>query len=234
MKTVIRRNVFETNSSSTHSLTYTDKAPAKYTFVCDSAWSRLLMLKALVNQAEQSSKYDGSIYNEEYEEDFCEVDNEEYEVDEMINELLKEEGEDNFETFDEDCKTHVKEFFNACVKVFSKKENVPVEEIPVYLGKKLIESYKGEQLSFTEEEFLGYFLKSYNKDGDDLCSYMFSEGCLDMCDCDFTCYRSISMEVIRGKDTLEDSAEKYLYGEKKFFAKEYYAGCYAIESKIKY
>ena len=53
MKTVIRKGVFETNSSSTHSLSYVpkedDEGKEGFTFECKSPASRLLMIKAQVN-----------------------------------------------------------------------------------------------------------------------------------------------------------------------------------------
>ena len=53
MKTVIRKGVFETNSSSTHSLSYypgeDDEGNEGYTFACKTPAARLIMIKAQVN-----------------------------------------------------------------------------------------------------------------------------------------------------------------------------------------
>ena len=53
MKTVIRRGVFETNSSSTHSLSFCPaedkKGEEAFTFACRTPAARLLMIKAQVN-----------------------------------------------------------------------------------------------------------------------------------------------------------------------------------------
>lgn len=49
MKIVIRKSVFETNSSSTHSLVYSSSEPEEFTFRCESPESRLVMLQALKN-----------------------------------------------------------------------------------------------------------------------------------------------------------------------------------------
>ena len=53
MKTVIRRSIFETNSSSTHSLSYVpgedEDGNEGFTFECKSPAARLLMIKAQVN-----------------------------------------------------------------------------------------------------------------------------------------------------------------------------------------
>ena len=57
MKTVIRRGVFETNSSSTHSVSYTSSTSGSFTFACKSAWARFLVLKALLNHAFGNYRY---------------------------------------------------------------------------------------------------------------------------------------------------------------------------------
>ena len=52
MKTVIRKSVFETNSSSTHSVSYARIEGAEnFTFACQSPTARLLFIKAHVNHA---------------------------------------------------------------------------------------------------------------------------------------------------------------------------------------
>lgn len=62
MKIVIRRGVFETNSSSTHSLSYcpqNDKHGNEiFTFVCKSPAARLLMIKAQVNHCRRDLRED--------------------------------------------------------------------------------------------------------------------------------------------------------------------------------
>ena len=61
MKKVIRRGVFETNSSSTHSLSYYPREDIDgnegYTFECKTPTARLLMIKAQVNHCLEDLKY---------------------------------------------------------------------------------------------------------------------------------------------------------------------------------
>ena len=183
MKVAIRRNVFETNSSSTHSLSYTSVPPAEYSFECDSAWSRMIMLKALINNA--------STPNENSE---------------------------------------LASFYKECLAVFSAKENVEIELIPDYLGIKLSEKYPKTNAN----QILKAFLSAYDSYDDTLCSYMFSEGCLDCCYCGFDYRYAITGALLNEGKTLKEDAVEYLYGEKKFFAKEKYSGCFLLDGKRKY
>lgn len=61
MKRVIRRGVFETNSSSTHSLSYSAAEDIDgnegFTFECKTPAARLLMIKAQVNHILEDLKY---------------------------------------------------------------------------------------------------------------------------------------------------------------------------------
>ena len=188
MKTAIRRGVFETNSSSTHSLTYSAREPDSYAFACESAWSRLLLLKGLLNEAALSGK---------------------------------------------DKKRRMQKFFTVCRKVFSERENIPQKKILDYLGEKMAELYKKDDERGDKEEFLCYFREAFDKKGDYLCSFLFENGCLISCDCGYCRFGDLEVALLSdGED--ETAAEKYLYGEKMFFAKESYAGCCPLEDKMKY
>ena len=220
MKITIRRKVFETNSSSTHSLSYTSDTPDEYSFKCDSAWSRLLILKGLINQA---SLYGGEEYDEEYDEDTTQ------------GEDLSEEIDNEEEYFDNslDYKEKVYDFFEACLKVFSAKEGVSIDDVPDYLGGKLLAEYKKDPCAFADEEFMKYFKEAYDEKGDHLCSFLFEEGCLDECDCGYGRFGALANYVVPNSP-FEQGAEEYLYGDKAFCGEEYYAGCKFIASKLKY
>ena len=65
MKTVVRRGVFETNSSSTHSLSYhpgeDEDENEGFSFECRSSASRLLMIKAQINHCLFDLRYENRV-----------------------------------------------------------------------------------------------------------------------------------------------------------------------------
>ena len=66
MKTVIRKGVFESNSSSTPSLSYCygedDEGNEGYTFACKTPAARLIMIKAQVNHCRGDLRYDNKAH----------------------------------------------------------------------------------------------------------------------------------------------------------------------------
>lgn len=216
MKIAIRENVFETNSSSTHSLSFSNNTPKEFAFECDSPWSRLLMLKALINEAESQL---------DVEEDTT-TDTEDKEPS-ILDEF-------DFEITDQDYKLQVLDLFNNCLQLFSKNQNIKLEDIPSYLGNKLLSSSRYEDINYSKEEFFKIYNQAYQDIGDHLCSFIFYNGCLNICDCNFETYCSLASKLINSKLSIAENAQNYLYGDKRFVAKECYAGCSQIKAKTKY
>ena len=210
MRTVIRRGVFETNSSSTHSLTFTDVAPKSYTFECKSAWSRLLMFKGVLNELRLEYEW--------RKKDFEESDDEDTE---LIYDI--DVSDDSFEK-------DLDELYDACVKVFCKEENVEPEKLVEYLSNLYIGENGGGQY---DKELKKYFCEHYAKKGDGLCSMIFEEGCLFECDCYLCRGNNLHDALFKSikYDNLEDLAKKILYGEHSFFALEKYQGVILLDKK---
>ena len=96
MKIVIRKQVFETNRSSTHAISYTKELDEKddYSYKLKSPWSRLLLLKALTNASGPNDNMDKLYFAAQ--DVFCEREN--INKDDLINYLAakaeKELGKD--------------------------------------------------------------------------------------------------------------------------------------------
>ena len=220
MKTVIRRSVFETNSSSTHSLTYSDKEPKEYSFECDSPWSRLLMLKALINVGgyrdlvdEEDIEPDNFDFNESEENEQGVANTS---VDENVNEDDDEDLGDKGPT-DSD---YIKRFYDVCLDVFSENEKVDKENIAEYLALKSL----GDIESKHRKQFIRRFILDYDNYGsEELCESMFSEGCLDFCTCGYDYHYMLLSDIFgktnyRDESTYREVANNYLYGKKRDIA----------------
>lgn len=160
------------------------------------------------------------------EEKFKEYDEEDFE-----EEWDFESDDEDMVAYNERCGERLRNFYGACVKVFSEKEGVAIDDVPAYLGKKI---YDGLERCYRDERtFVENFKEVYERKSDSLCSYLFSEGCLERCDCCFERFFRFADVVINGP-TFEEAAENYLYGEKRFFGEEKYAGSFTIDAKKKY
>ena len=242
MKTVIRRSVFETNSSSTHSLTYSDKEPKEYSFECDSPWSRLLMLKALINVG----GYRDLVDEEDIEPDNFDLDElEENEQDaanmsgdDNINEAADDDNEDEEKDAEDKGPTdsdYIKKFYDVCLDVFCENEKVEKENIAEYLALKRL----GDIESKHRKQFIKRFILDYDNYGsEELCESMFSEGCLDFCTCGYDFHYMLLFDIFDRMDYRDESiypevANNYLYGKKRFFGIERYCGCMLMDDKDK-
>ncbi len=212
MKTVIRKGVFETNSSSTHALAFSDSEPDEYTFECASPWSRLLMLKALVNAGGVDDTEDDE------DEESCES-----------GWNVKEPAEDEMLP---ESRT-INRFYDICLDVFCEREKVEKENIAEYLALKLIEGTESKH----SRAFIDEFVSNYRRYGSErLCECMFGQGCLDFCNCGFDYHRRLLTDVAGIKDcsdedSLCEAAKEYLLGKKRFFGTENYNGFMLLDDK---
>ena len=238
MKKVIRYGVFETNSSSTHSMTYSKVAPEEYTFECASPWSRLVVLRALTIVALESERRKEETF--EVQLDYDEELEKEYK--EMMGAITEEEtsdetsiDEDEFVCTPDTSADILVEFYDACAALYCERAGVSKEDLVEHLGK----------LSATDimelknvDRYVNHFKRCYYGNDCDLCECLFEEGPLDFCTCGYETAFSILFDIFGGSDylTCKDfgaKAEEYLYGEKRFFATEHYAGCKTYDCKKK-
>ena len=247
MKRVIRYGVFETNSSSTHSMTYSKTPPKEYTFECASPWSRLVVLKALTNVGVETDLREEETFainpdhDEEFEEEYQETSDEEAEEDEgaekqEISEDESEEEEDyDYEYHDSPTSDILKSFYERCAEIYCEREGINKKDLAEHLGELTAKNLLNLK---NVKRYVGYFKQCYDGRDCDLCDCLFAEGTLDDCTCGFDYARSVLWNIFDGADYLflsdfTEKATEYLYGEKRFFATEHYSGFITYNDKKK-
>ena len=230
MKCVIRKGVFETNSSSTHSVTY-GKKPREYTYELASAWSRLYMLKALLNATNEPWRH---IPWDSDAEAYGSAD----EAAEAFDEAAEGMGElDEYEEYEpkaEDGPSALQQLYDACVKVFCDTEGIAPEDLQNYLADKAVDNICDIP---NKARFREYFLNNFDDPSCNLCSCIFSEGTLDECTCGYDSCRLANELFMDFIDCIENRyaamAREYLYGRREMYVTEHYAGCKTIDAKRK-
>ena len=198
MKKIIREGVFETNSSSTHSVVFkkkTDNSVDKSSsYEIHTPWGKTLFLIGLINYAETYS------------------DNESDEKTMTLEEVRERFGEDWTQEMAEivfninnDNKTICQKFKNAVIEEYLAMTGITREEF----DKKFNES-------------------PFTHGGQCFCYYFFEEGVLDWCDCPFDSLSGIvttlDLTCLRTPEDFKAKAKEYLSDEYKFALKEFYSG----------
>ena len=208
MKRAIRYGVFETNSSSTHSLSFTRNASEKYTLECASPWCRLLVLKALLNAGQRAE--------EDEEKRFSRAD-------EKLFGILERKGLRAADL--------LSVFFEECENLYCSYENVKKKDVKEHLTKLYLEHFS--DFSYIEERFRF----SYDRYGTMLCDCVCGDDAM-FCSCLFeqathTLRTIFGKNNIFDFGTYKKQAREYLYGDRRFFICVYESGVDLIESRLK-
>lgn len=203
MKTVIRKGVFETNSSSTHSLSYSPREDEDgkegFTFACKTPAARLLMIKAQVNHCLEDLRYEGK--SQKYI-------------------------------------ALVRRFYDVCVDLFCRREQVDPSTIGDYLADFARKTFYGGTRAPEANEW-DPFRSQYDDMSCELCESFFEDGPLQSCSClywegDVKPFLREFFDMEHGKPDLEAKAEELLYGPNSFYCCEYYSGVYLIDNQNVY
>ena len=205
MKKIIREGVFETNSSSTHSVVFkkkTDNSVDKSSsYEIHTPWGKTLFLIGLINYAETYS------------------DNESDEKTMTLEEVRERFGEDWTQEMAEivfninnDNKTICQKFKNAVIEEYKSMSNITQEQF---------------EKDFNESIF--------TCDGRCLCRDFFDDDVLNDCTCPFEDFYGIAKEFklkeLVSEEDFNKKAKEYLSSEFKFVLKEFWCGHVLIGEK---
>lgn len=208
MKKVIREGVFETNSSSTHSVVLKKKTNEKpeeeSTLELHTPFFKTLFLIGLFNHA---LKY------ESFSEDF---EDEELDGDDLFNEILEENGIEPSEDY-----SNVKGNFDKYL--CEKFKNAVINEYITSQG-------------ITKEEFDKAFNESeFTYEGRCECRDFFDDDVLSDCTCQFDGFYAISsafgLSYLTTDEQFNEKAKEYLSDDYKMVLQEFWCGCCLINKK---
>lgn len=213
MKKVIRYGVFETNSSSTHSVVFKrkkseQKEPTSSAEIY-SGLHKIIFLQGLINNAQmEESSFDG--YDEEVEtgeqEPFNIEEFEEFfEKNEDLKKIFIESQTKKTRVGFMPHKEMVLEFLKLVKEFYMQENNLTSEQLE--------QKIDGEKMACNNEI---------------LCDCYFGNGVLIECTCKFKNYYEIANELkiakIRTQKTLEKRARAFISNEYKFVLRELYCG----------
>lgn len=233
MKTVIRKGVFETNSSSTHAISIKkskDMEISKDTsFEVRSNLAKMVQLFGLINNAEYDCVSDDPkfkvpkklVYPREMVLKFKEILIDTYsEITNQTREQALEQIE--FEAFSD---TYLRGILNN-------KEKLNEYKLDNFsFGVAFEESESNDIVEFAKK----YYVEDCERvkeltDGQIRCDCYFNQGCLNVCDCGMENYIKIQKSLnIDDNDTeteLKQKALDFLNEETRFVAQEYWNGVY--------
>lgn len=226
MKAVIRKGVFETNSSSTHSLslgkTASKEISEEASFEIRTREAKIALLLGLIENAEmeyshakhKKAEYKRNLvlaFKEAVIEEYCKLNNYTKEI-----ALLQIDYE---------------EFSNTYLRDILKNEETAAEKLNEYLNVNddfktaFRQSKNNDIVEFAKK----YFIDDYNEfklltNGKFRCDKYFENGCLNSCDCGFESYTKIAEQFDLDENRIEDKAKEFLSDECKIIAKEYWNG----------
>ena len=226
MKAVIRKGVFETNSSSTHSLslgkTASKEISEEASFEIRTREAKIALLFGLIENAEmeyshakhKKTEYKRNLvlaFKEAVIEECC-----------KLNECTREMAL---------LQIDYEEFSNTYLRDILKNEETAAEKLNEYLNVNddfktaFRQSKNNDIVEFAKK----YFIDDYNEfklltNGKYQCDKYFSNGCLCDCNCGFESYTKIAEQFDLDGNKVEDKAKAFLSDECKIIAKEYWNG----------
>ena len=226
MKAVIRKGVFETNSSSTHSLSIkkstSKEISEEASFEIRTKEAKIALLFGLIENAEiehSYTKYKKAEYNRNLVLSF---------KDALIEEYCKLNNYTNEEAL---LQIDYEEFSNTYLRDILKNENTAKERLNEYLeeNEDFKNAFKQSKNSDIVDFAKKYFADDYTEfkmltDGKFRCDKYFENGCLNSCDCGFESYTKIAEQFDLDENQIEDKAKEFLSDECKIIAKEYWNG----------
>lgn len=226
MKTVIRKGVFETNSSSTHSLSLgmvsSKEIDEEASFEIRTREAKIALFFGLIENAEmefcqfkhRKAEYDKKLvlsFKEAVIEEYCKLNN--YTKEQALLQIDYEE------------------FSNTYLRDILKNEKTAKEKLNEYLNvnEDFKTAFKQSKNNDIVEFAKGYLVDDYNEfkritNGKFRCDKYFENGCLNNCDCGFESYTKIAEQFDLDGNKVEDKAKEFLSDESKIIAKEYWNG----------
>ena len=237
MKTVIRRGVFETNSSSTHAISIkksNEKEISKgATFEVRSKLAKMVQLFGLINNAEYDCVSDDPKFNipkklrapREIVLNFKEILIDTY--GEITNQTREEALEQiDFEAFSD---TYLRDILNDKDKLNEYK----LDNFTFNMAYE--ESGKEDIVEFAKQYYIDDCNKIKSMVGNKIrCDCYFNQGCLNVCDCGMENYiklqKALNLLDTDTNEVFKQKAIDFLSDETRFVAKEYWNGVYLEET----
>ena len=222
MKTVIRKGVFETNSSSTHSLslgkTVSKEIDEEASFEIRTKEAKIALLFGLIENAEIEfcgCKHKKAEYDRKLVLNFKET---------VIEEYSKQK---NYTKEQALLQIDYEEFANTYLRDIQDDE----KKLKEYLeeNEDFKNSFKQSKSMDIVEFAKKYFIEDYNEfkrmtNGKFQCDKYFSNGCLNDCDCGFESYTKIAEEFDLDGNDIQEKAKEFLSDDCKIIAKELWNG----------
>lgn len=247
MKTVIRRGVFETNSSSTHSLSIfgTPKLEDEASFEICSPKAKMVTLLGLIDNAEPYVDPDDEPYEEQDEEPNEEPNK--YDYTRALVYRFKEQAMKRY--LEITSFTYEEAMAELEYEAFGYPE---IREI--WDDREALKKYRKRNYTFDREyemsdikdivEFAHkYFYESFEENKRLMgarfrCDLYFSNGCLDVCTCAYDSFggiaKGLGINIQDSDEQLYERAVAFLSDECKILANEYYCGFYLEKTGHKY
>ncbi len=225
MKTVIRKSVFETNSSSTHSLSLgkvtSNEVDNNASFEIRTKEAKIALLFGLIENAELECDERKKKYNTSREivlkfkdaviYEYCALTG--YTKDQALLQIDYEE------------------FSNTYLRDILKDEKTAKEKLKKYLEenedfKDRFKRCKGVDIvEFAKDYFeLDFMEFKAIARGKYRCDKYFENGCLNDCYCGFESYARISKQLDLANSNIQEKAKAFLNDDCKIIAKEYWNG----------
>jgi len=221
MKTTIRKGVFETNSSSTHSLSISDSASEneQISFEICSREAKIVLLWGLIENAEFNTI---NSYQEKLKKKILELSEQIIKAYCDLSDKTKEEAllEIDYEAF---SNTYLRKKLNdeGALKEYLKEDEQFAKEFKA--------DGQNDIVAFANKYFVdGY--KEFKKltNGRFRCDMYFQNGCLNDCTCGFESFDRIACQlgisIYSTEEELYQKALEYLSDDFKILAKEYHGG----------
>ena len=225
MKSVIRKGVFETNSSSTHSLSIgkaaSNKISEEASFEIRSKEAKIALLFGLIENAELECNESKKKHNASRELVLKFKDA-------VINEYCSLTGYTNDQAL---LQIDYEEFSNTYLRDILKDEKTAREKLKKYLEenedfKNSFKRSKSEDIvEFAKDYFeLDYIEFKAITRGKFRCDKYFENGCLNDCYCGFESYVKISKQFDLENINIQEKAKELLSDSLVIIAKEYWNG----------